>query len=340
MHTRNLNLFHTAAPLTLALIVATAQAEPLQPTEGPIESGGIIGGYTTDTVGNHSVNNYWIKGADGVVVIDAHWRLSDAERALKALRATTELPIEAVLLTHPHSDHFGGLPAFLDAAEADGGAADFYAAAWTARSIRHDEQGFRANREDQFGDDFPTVIPEPTQLIEDGVAFEVAGIEIEPVIFRQNESLETVVFHIPSERALFTGDMVNGETFPVLYQGGLDGWIAQLETLRARFPEVETIYPGHGAPGPFEALVAGEIAILETHRDYIAAALDDDGVVDAAEREAIADALEAAFPDWRTTAGIPARRQVIARNIDWALRGWRVEGAGAGNAREFRTETQ
>lgn len=340
MHTLNSNLFRTAASLSLALTVATAQAEPLQPTEGPIETGGVIGGYTTDTAGNHSVNNYWIEGDDGLVVIDGHWRLSDAERALTALRATTDLPIEAVLLTHPHSDHFGGLPVFLDAAETDGGGADFYAAAWTARSIRNDEQGFRANREDQFGDDFPAVIPEPNRLIQDGVPFDVAGITIEPVIFRQNEAIETVVFHIPSERALFTGDMVNGETFPVLYQGGLDGWIAQLKSLRARFPDVETVYPGHGAAGPFDTLVDGEIAILEAHRDEIAAALEDDGVVDVAERDAIADALEAAFPNWRTTAGIPSRRQVIARNIDWALRGWRIEDAGAGNAREFRTETQ
>lgn len=339
MHTLNSNLFRTAASLSLALTVVTAQAEPLQPTEGPIETGGVIGGYTTDTAGNHSVNNYWIEGDDGLVVIDGHWRLSDANRALTALRATSALPIEAFLLTHAHSDHFGGLPVFLEAAQADGGSADFYATVWTARSIRHDEQGFRANREDQFGVDFPTAIPEPTHLIEDGVAFEIAGISIEPVIFRQNESIETVVFHIPSERALFTGDMVNGETFPVLYQGGLDGWIAQLKTLRARFPEVETIYPGHGAPGDFDTLVTDEIAILEAHRNQIAAALEDDGIVDVAEREAIADALEVAFPNWRTTAGIPSRRQVIERNIDWTLRGWRIQGAGEGNAREFRLDT-
>ncbi|MEM8755673.1 MAG: MBL fold metallo-hydrolase [Pseudomonadota bacterium] len=339
MRSRIRTLISAAAP-PVALIAVAASAEPLFPTEGPIETGGVIGGFTTDTAGAHSVNNYWVAGEDGLAIIDGHWRLSDARRALDALRAATDEPIEAVLLTHAHSDHFGGLPVFIEAAEADGGAADFYAAPWTARSIRNDEQGFRANRKDQFGDDFPTQMPEPTKLIEDGAPFEVAGITIEPVIFRQNEALETVVFHVPSERALFTGDMVNGATFPVLYQGGLDAWIAQLKTFRSRFPNVETIYPGHGAPGPFETLVSDEIAILEAHRDQIAGALEDDGIVDDAEREAIADALEAAFPDWRTTAGVPTRRQVIALNIDWALRGWRVEGAGAGDAREFRLETE
>ena len=44
----------------------------------------------------------------------------------------------------------------------------------------------------------------------------------------------------------------------------------------------------------------------------------------AAEREAIIDAIEAAYPTYRTTAGIPARREVIQANIDGVLRAWRV----------------
>ncbi len=319
-----------------ALLATAAAAEPLGPTEGPIEGAGIVRGYTTDTAGHHSVNNYWLIGPEGVVVIDGHWRLSDARRALAHLRETTDAPIRHVLLTHPHTDHFGGIPVFLDAASAAGAPAEFHAAEWTARSLAFDEQGFIANRRDQFGADFPAEIPEPTATIRDGEPFEAAGITVEPVILRQNEAIETVLFHVPAERALFTGDLVNGATLPVLYQGGLDAWIAQLEALRARFPDVETIYPGHGDPGPAEDLIAAEIAVLTAHRDLIAAALGDDGRVDAADRAAIADAIEARFPDWRTTAGIPARRQLIARNIAWTLRGWRVEAAGAGAAREFR----
>ncbi len=319
-----------------ASIAVSANAEPLDPTEGFIEATGPIGGYTTDTQGFHSVNGYWIEGPDGLVLIDGHWRLSDARRALDAMRTRTDAPIAAMLLTHPHSDHFGGIPVFLGAAAAEGAEAAFYASDWTDRSIRNDEQGFRAGREEQFGDDFPDEMPRPTHIVEDGVPFEVAGVTIEPIILRQNEAVETVLYHLPAERALFAGDFVNGETFPVLYQGGLDSWIGQLKSLRARLPEVETIYPGHGAPGPADVLIDGEIAVLEAHRDLVDDALDDDGAIDAAEREAIKDALEEQFPSWRTTAGIPARRAVIEQNIDWILRGWRIAGSGGGDPAEFR----
>ncbi|WP_300057433.1 MBL fold metallo-hydrolase [uncultured Roseobacter sp.] len=303
-----------------------------------IERQGSVGGYATDTQGHHSVNGYWIEGEDGLILIDAHWRLSDAQRAFEAMRTVSDKPIAAVIITHPHSDHFGGLPVFLDAAEEEGEPAEYYASAWTARSIANDEQGFLANRRDQFGDDFPATMPQPTHLIEDGSRVTIAGVDLEFTILRQNEAVETVLIHLPAERALFTGDIVNSETLPVLYQGGLDSWIAQIYALRSHFPDVVTIFPGHGAPGNADDLIEDEIAVLEIHRDEVAAALEDDGTVDAVEREAIKDAIESRFPSWRTTAGIPARRDVIERNIDWILRGWRVDGAGEGQAAEFRTD--
>lgn len=125
--------------------------EPLALTEKPIH-GKIIKGYTADSARNHSVNNYWLIGSNGVIVIDAHWRLSDAKRALAHLRDTTNKPIRAILITHGHSDHFGGLPVFVEAAGRD---VDIYASDRTLRSIKNDELGFIANRQKDFGEDFP-----------------------------------------------------------------------------------------------------------------------------------------------------------------------------------------
>lgn len=329
---------HTAlATLVLTVLVTTPLAradEPLDPTEGSIERVGQISGFTSDSAGHHSVNNYWIHGEDGVVVIDAHWRLSDAERALTALRAETDAPVRALLLTHPHTDHFGGASVFLDAAKD----VAYFSTPWGTRSIRNDEQGFVANRQDQFGEDFPAEVPVPRPVIESGVPLEISGITLEPVVLRQNEAVETVVLYLAEERALFTGDLVNAATMPVFYQGGLDSWLEQLDELQRRFPSVETIYPGHGEPGDFDELLGAQIALLEAHRDLVATALDGDGRVDDDERTRIADAIEQRFPDAKTTAGVPARRKVIDLNIDWILRGWRVTETGAGDAQEFRQQ--
>ncbi len=307
--------------------------EPLGPTEGSINNSAIVKGYTADSAGKHSVNNYWLIGKDGVVVIDAHWRLSEAQQAVKQIKETTNKPIRTVLITHGHTDHFGGLPVFAEA----GQNVDIYASARTLRSIKNDEIGFIASRREAFGNDFPKQFPTPNRILDqDDTTFEIAGIRIEAHTFHFNEAPETTIFYIPSQQALFTGDLVNSETTPVFYQGGIDSWLDQLKQIKERFPQAKTIYPGHGKPGSAQEMIDAEITYLSTFRDLVSQALLDDSAVSNEERERIKAIVNERFPTWRTAAGIPERNQLLDQNINWTLRGWRVRGTAESNPRDFR----
>ena len=317
--------------------LATA-AEPLESTEAPIDGSSVIKGYTADSARNHSVNNYWLISNDGVIVIDAHWRLSEAERALAHLKETTDKSIRTILITHGHTDHFGGLPVFVEAA---GGNVNIYASERTLRSLKNDELGFIANRQEDFGEDFPQKIPLPNQIIKEEIAqLEIAGFLIEAHTFRFNEAPETTVFYVPEQKALFVGDLVNSETTPVFYQGGIDPWLDQLRQLKERFPEAEMLYPGHGEPGSAPEMIDAEIDYLTTFRDLISQALFDDSTVSNEEREQIKTAMNERFPTWRTSAGIATRDELLEQNIDWTLRGWRVRESNTANPSEFRSPNQ
>ena len=323
---------------TVCLSSLALAQEPLETTEQPIESNAIVKGYTADSARNHSVNNYWLIGSDGIIVIDAHWRLSEAQRSLTYLRETTDKPIRAILITHGHTDHFGGLPVFVEAADRD---VDIYASERTLRDIKNDELGFIANRQEDFGDDFPQKIPLPNRIIEEDITkLEIAGISIQAHTFLFNEASATTVFYVPKQKAVFVGDLVNGETTPVFYQGGIDPWLDQLRQLKERFPEAETLYPGHGQPGPAQEMIDAEISYLTTFRDLISQALLDDSAVSNEEREQIKAALIERFPTWRTSAGFATRDELLERNIDWTLRGWRVKDSNTSNPREFRSSNQ
>ena len=58
------------------------------------------------------VNAYVIELSDGIVVVDATLGMSDG-RALRDRVETLRKPLRAVVVTHTHPDHYGGLAALV-----------------------------------------------------------------------------------------------------------------------------------------------------------------------------------------------------------------------------------
>ncbi|MEL7444236.1 MAG: MBL fold metallo-hydrolase [Pseudomonadota bacterium] len=328
-----------AAPYVHGIAVAeTSAAGPIGATAGPISLDGHLTGYTVDSIRNHSINAYWVSGPDGVLAIDAYWRIPEAQEALSAFESVTGRrrdDVAGIAITHPHSDHYGGLTTMSQAV----GGAPALASDTGARVIAQDEHGFWANRREDIPNDIPVEIPVVTSGLRDGEALEIGGVVAVPRLLRGNEAIETAVIYLPEQRTLVTGDLVGNRTTPVFYQGQLASWEAQLLKLRSMFPEAETIAPGHGAPGEFDELVAEEVRYLTTWRGLMEEALvAGGGGIGTAEARRVRDGIVDAFPDWRTSAGVPERDRLIALNIGWTLDGWRIprSGENAIGPRAFR----
>ena len=141
------------------------------------------------------------------------------------------------MLTHPHTDHYGGLPVFVEAA---GGDIPIYAAQATAEDIRTDKQGFIEARNELHGNDFPDKENIPNQIVEDGEEIEIGGITLQASNLPENETLVTTTYYLPEKEALFTGDLVNVKTTAFLGEGNNENWMQQLRMLLERYPEAET----------------------------------------------------------------------------------------------------
>lgn len=267
---------------------------------------------------DHSCNTFWIETDEGIVVVDAQWVLSEAENALREIRKSNK-PVIGIFITHSHTDHFGGINAFARAYPN----APIFASQTTVEAIRTDAQGFIKNRQQQFGADFSNPVTTPNRILKDGEDIRFGAVTMRVIDQPNNESLATTLLYLPNDEILFTGDLVNNKVIPLVFNGGKDdnvaNWIKQLQTISGRYPNLRTIYPGHGAPAEANPLLQAEINYLTIFRRLVADEVAKRGEMTPEGRAAIVMELERRYPDYKSAAGLP-KREMLERNIDWVAK--------------------
>ena len=91
---------------------------------------------------------------------------------------------------------------------------------------------------------------------------------------------------------------------PFLLEGRTGRWIDQLLRLAAEYPEIETVYPGHGSPEP-HAIIAQQAGYLTTVRDLVGRRLSSGGTLAPADKAAVLEELTALYPGYQPVATLP-----------------------------------
>lgn len=264
---------------------------------------------------------YAIETDKGLILIDTGRLLSQARYALEDLQQLNK-PILAILITHPHTDHFGGLPVFVKAAEVD---VPIYASQITSDSIETDKHDYIKNRNQQLGRDFPDSkeIPLPNSIVQDGQKLTIGGVDIIAYDFPINESDTTTTYYLPEQQVMFMGDLVNGEKTPGLFEGNTSNWLNTLKEIQKKFPDLKLVYPGHSSPDRLNVLIETQIDYIESFRNLVSQALENDDIVDDEEKSKIAGEIEKLYPDYETSLLLPG---LIEINIDGVAKELKGEG--------------
>ncbi len=233
-----------------------------------------IGDNVYSAVGYSLANAVMVVGDDGVILVDVTTTKEDGTAAWAALRQYTDKPVKAVVYTHFHVDHWGGIRAFVDEEDVKAGRVEIishetlldnvvrqggligpilsmrtaysFGAALPPEDLKgtHDGIGPKVN----LG--LCTFIA-PTKTFEDELDITIAGVKMH-MVHVPSEAPDEIVVYLPEEKILLSAEVIQGPTLPNIHT--LRGtkfrdplqWYRSIDRLRAF--EAENMVPSHGQP--------------------------------------------------------------------------------------------
>jgi len=254
-----------------------------------------------------AVNSWLVPTTRGIVVIDTQFTVTEADKLVKTVIQTGR-PLKAIVITHPHPDHYNGTCQLLKLAHVP-----VYATQATIDGIRATAEAKRTQWKPTYGSDYPDTTCVPDHAVPIGGSVRVEGVEFQFHDYGPGEALGESIIFAPALHAVFVGDLIYNHVHPWLAEGRTAQWLAQLDRLATEVSAGWTVYPGHGP--------SGDVTLIDAQRKYIAgfreatqARLGPSGLTPDSTKT-IVDGIRAQYPAWPLEMLIPLNVEAVAKEL-------------------------
>ena len=238
------------------------------------------------------VNAYLVETATGVVVVDATLGVSDG-RALRTRVEALRKPLAAVIITHSHPDHYGGITSLLDGTDVP-----VYAVAGVDQVIRRDDDAKEQILRPMFGSEWATTRTFANQIVPGGDRITVGDAVFAVTDLGPGESPHDSLWRLESDGPpkAFVGDLVYGHMHAFLGDGFYDRWLANLARAKRELPVDATLFMGHGEPVTGHAMLDWQANYIQRFVEILRTAVEREGLYGDALADAATARMKAFLP--------------------------------------------
>lgn len=255
------------------------------------------------------VNSFVVETPQSLVLVDTQFLNSSAQQLCQFIQQRNK-PLAAILITHPHPDHFNGTATVLS----HWPGTPVHATQSTLDVMRQTEAAKREAWTPSYGSDYPASTAFPDHLIEPGKPIVVDGVELLVDDLGAGESADITVVYLPQTQALIASDLLYHRVHPWLAEGRTAAWLDQLKVVHDRYSDAKTVYAGHGAAADRQAL-REQADYLNRFRALVRSGVRDLSKVQETERAAIAEQVRASHPGYPLAMLIEMNVDGVAREL-------------------------
>lgn len=288
----------------LALACAPHQSQPVIPSTVPdhrdiadakivtTSSNGLVVHTLVAPETGLGVTSHVIETPNALIVVDAQF-LTPHARQLRDYCRSLDKPIERIIVTHGHPDHYFGLVEFEDVPR--------YALPVVRAQIARRHRAHLSAHQASKGDWVPAHILAPNADLVVGT-FHVDGVAVMVERVRGAEDTDHALLSLPDHGILIAQDLVSNGYHAFTGTGALTHWRELLAQLAARNPK--HVLAGHGPPGSTGLLIhtARYLEFAERAK------------ADAHTQQDMVDAITTEFPDLRGPFLVDVSAQITFRD--------------------------
>jgi cyclase len=184
------------------------------------------------------VNTCYVDAGRRWLVIDSGPTYAYAKEAAETMQRIKPMPIGLVINTHVHDDHWLGNGYYESRGIDVLGPSRFKTAVNPDETTRMQK---RISASAYAGTD----IKLPTRYVDANATLMLGNLEVRLIrVDRTAHTEEDLMVFVPALNTLFAGDLIFNDRIPSLRDGDINGWIAELETIRS-IP-LQHLIGGHG----------------------------------------------------------------------------------------------